>query len=243
MTQHKDLPVDIRTLSDSVTAHLRNEILRGQRPPGARLSQEELADTYGVSRIPVREALRQLASEGLVTLRARRGAIVSELTTESAQELLAMAGALESIATRRGASRLTDFHLQEMRRLLERMPSQVNRPFDWYQSNQEFHMILVRASGWSRVVKLVEQCRRNLVRHVLRPELFASKVAEWHRQHEGIYEACVSGNTAEVRRLFDEHWSYSSEALMEFAVKEDPDGTVPDPDHGFMEMLEVNDGP
>ena len=212
---------DGRTLVESVTAYLREEIIKGKREPGVRLSQEELAEEFGVSRIPIREALRQLAAEGLVTLHPRRGAFVSELTPESGEELLAIAGALEGLATRRGAERVTPEGLQEMRRLLDEMPRYERKPLDWYQLNQAFHMVLVRASGWERLVKLVDECRTNLIRHVVRPDVHLPTVKKWHQQHEAIYEACASRDSAKTLELFDAHWRYSSEVLLVHAVSSD----------------------
>lgn len=205
---------DGRTLVESVTAYLRDEIIQGKREPGVRLSQEELAEEFGVSRIPIREALRQLAAEGLVTLHPRRGAFVSEMTRESGEELLAIAGALEGVATRRGAERITPEGLRQMKALLAEMPKYERRPLEWYELNQEFHMILVRAAGWSRLAKLIDECRVNLVRHIVRPQVHLPTVKQWHKQHVAIYEACASGDSARTLQLFDAHWRYSSEVLL-----------------------------
>ena len=206
--------IDTRTLVETVVARLRHEIIQGVREPGQRLSQEDLADEFGVSRIPIREALRQLAAEGLVTLRARRGSFVSELTAESGAELLAIAGTLEGLGVIRGAARITKDDLARMKVLLDEMPAFESRPADWYYMNQEFHMVLVRASGWKRLVRMVEESRRNLMRHVVQPRTHESQVRKWHQQHVDIYEACVGGDATRVAELFDFHWRYSTEILL-----------------------------
>lgn len=212
--------IDTRTLVETVVGQLRQEIIQGRREPGQRLSQEELAEEFGVSRIPIREALRQLAAEGLVTLRARRGAIVSELTAESGAELLAIAGTLEALGVVKGASKVTKADLVQMKKLLDEMPAFENRPADWYYMNQEFHMVLVRASGWKRLVNMVEESRRNLVRHVVQPKTHGPQVRKWHQQHVDIYEACARGDAAKIAELFDFHWRYSTEVLLERAPHE-----------------------
>lgn len=212
--------IDTRTLVETVVGQLRQEIIQGKREPGTKLSQEDLAEEFGVSRIPIREALRQLAAEGLVTLRARRGAFVSELTAESGAELLAIAGTLEALGVVRGAGLVTAADLEQMRKLLEEMPAYEDRPADWYYLNQEFHMVLVRASGWSRLVRMVEEARRNLVRHVVQPKTHGPQVRKWHQQHVDIYEACVRGDTDKVAELFDFHWRFSTEVLLERAPHE-----------------------
>ncbi len=213
--------IDTRTLAETVVSQLRQEIVQGKREPGQRLSQEELAEEFGVSRIPVREALRQLAAEGLVTLRARRGAFVSELTAESGAELRAIARTLEALGVVRGAGRLTKADLERMKELLDAMPAYEDRPADWYYMNQEFHMVMVRASGWMRRVRMVEESRRNLIRHVVRPRTHGPQVRKWHQQHVDIYEACARGDTARVAELFDFHWRFSTEVLLERAPHEE----------------------
>src|SRR5690606_21866982 len=208
--------IDTRTLVETVAGQLRQEIIQGKREPGTKLSQEDLAEGVGVSRIPTRDALRQLPAGGPVT----RGAFVSELTAESGAELLAIAGTLEALGVVRGAGLVTAADLEQMRKLLEEMPAYEDRPADWYYLNQEFHMVLVRASGWSRLVRMVEEARRNLVRHVVQPRTHGPQVRKWHQQHVDIYEACARGDTDKVAELFDFHWRFSTEVLLERAPHE-----------------------
>lgn len=213
--------LDTRTLAESVAGRLREEILWGKRRPGEKLSQEELAREYGVSRIPIREALQQLASEGLVDLRARRGAYVQGISIGKAEELLAIAGALEAIATARGAAKLKPEHLNEMARLLDTMRTVEDRPREWYRLNLEFHMVIIRASGWDHLVNLIIDCRRRLMRYVVQPELHAPVVEEWHQQHQEIYEACRAGDVERVKALFDNHWDFSSDLIKGVVKPED----------------------
>lgn len=209
--------IDTRTLVETVVGQLRMEIIQGQREPGQRLSQEDLAEEFGVSRIPVREALRQLAAEGLVRLHARRGAFVSELTAESGAELLAIAGTLEALGVLRGSARVSATDLAQMEKLLNEMPAFESKPADWYYLNQEFHMVLVRASGWKRLVTMVEESRRNLVRHIVQPKTHGPQVRKWHQQHVDIYEACARGDAPKAAELFNVHWRFSTEVLLDRA--------------------------
>jgi DNA-binding GntR family transcriptional regulator len=204
-----------RTLSESVTARLREEIVTGQLASGERLSQDRLAERYGVSRIPIREALRKLAAEGLVNLPSHRGASVTELSPEEIAELVAIAGTLEASATARGATRVTQVELDEMAKLLDAMSAVEDRPQEWYRLNVAFHMVLTRASGWSRLTKIVEETRQNIMRYVVQPDVHRAQVKVWHRQHHDIYEACVAGDPQRITRLSSHHWHYSSEVLLE----------------------------
>jgi DNA-binding GntR family transcriptional regulator len=204
-----------RTVSESVTARLREEIVTGQLAPGERLSQDQLAERFGVSRIPVREALRQLSSEGLVDLPSHRGATVSQLSPEEIAELIAIAGTLEGAATTRGATRLSKAELEQMRKLLDAMRNIEDRPQEWYRLNVAFHMVLTRASGWTRLAKLVEETRQNIMRYVVQPDVHHSQVRVWHQQHCEIYMACEADDAARIAKLSSHHWRYSTEVLLE----------------------------
>src|SRR5919198_367881 len=98
--------LDRRTLWQRVHQHLREEIISGSLTPGAELSEVALAESLGVSRGPIREAIGRLASEGLVTVRPRRGAVVSSLSTEEFIELYQVREALELLAVKLAVPRL-----------------------------------------------------------------------------------------------------------------------------------------
>ena len=113
--------LDRRTLWQRVHDHLRDEIVSGALPPGAELHEFALARSLGVSRGPVREALGRLATEGLVTIRPRRGAIVRALSNEEFIEAYQVREALEMMAVRLAVPRLTPEQLVAMERLIDDM--------------------------------------------------------------------------------------------------------------------------
>ena len=203
-----------RTRSDAVTARLRDEIISGHLAPGEKLSQDQLAERFGVSRIPVREGLRKLAAEGLVLLRSHHSATVAELTADEIDELIAIAGTLEALGTRQGAGRLTHAGVQKMAGLLDQMESLEDRPREWYRLNVEFHMLLTRASGWGRLSDIVEETRRNIMRYVVQPDIHHALVKTWHAQHREIYAACVDRDIERIVERSDHHWRYSKEMML-----------------------------
>jgi DNA-binding GntR family transcriptional regulator len=213
MTFIETLPVG-RTLTEAIAGELREDIIAGKLRPGGKLWQDKLAERFDVSRIPIREALRQLAAEGLVVLHSHRSAVVAELTPEETAELLAIGGTLETLASRQGAERLGVDELEAMRETLEAMKRVETTPPEWYALNVRFHMIITRASGWNRLVKLVEETRRNVMRYIIDPELHRAHVVHWHAQHVSIYEACMSHDVESVRALLEHHWRYSSNAML-----------------------------
>lgn len=113
--------LDHRTMRMSVTDRLRSLILENHLQPGARLVQSEIADKLGVSRTPVREALQELASEGLVRLLPYRGAVVSEVSLSDLEELYAVRTALEGYSLYLAAQIITDEQLEELETYLHRM--------------------------------------------------------------------------------------------------------------------------
>jgi DNA-binding GntR family transcriptional regulator len=203
-----------RTLTEAIAGELREAIMAGTLRPGEKLWQDKLAERFEVSRIPIREALRQLAAEGLVVLHSHRSAVVAELTPEEIGELLAIGGTLETLASRRGAERLGEPELAEMREILDAMRRVEATPPEWYGLNVRFHMVITRASGWQRLVKQVEESRRNVMRYIIDPGLHRAYVEQWHAQHLAIYEACQRHDVESVRALLEHHWRFSSNAML-----------------------------
>src|SRR6476646_10902876 len=119
--------LDGRTLWQRVYDHLRAEILSGRLGPGAELAEVALAEQLGVSRGPIREAIGRLASEGLVTVRPRRGAVVSSLSKEEFLELYQVREALELMAVKLAVPRLGDEDVAALEGLVERMAVHAER--------------------------------------------------------------------------------------------------------------------
>jgi DNA-binding GntR family transcriptional regulator len=196
-------------------ARIREGIETGRYGPGVKLWQDRLAKELNISRIPVREALCMLASEGLVSLLPNRGAMVPELSADELEELYALGASLEGMAAKRGVSRLTPQDLKKMKRLLAEMRDSHDEPETWYALNREFHSCLLDASGWPRVVELVHTTRRNLGRYLCiktRP-VFKASVREWDRQHAELYRACAEKDAEKVATLIEGHWRWTNAVL------------------------------
>src|SRR4051812_22638778 len=137
---------NFKTTPTLVAEALRNGILKGIIKAGQVLRQEDLAERLGVSRIPVREAFRQLEAEGLIKIYPHRGAVVSSLSALEVQELFEIRVPLETTALRLAIPNLTALDLQKAARILEladREPSGER----WGELNWEFHAALYAAAG------------------------------------------------------------------------------------------------
>jgi len=127
--------------ADQIAQRLRAAIAFAELPPGTPLKQEELAQRLGASRVPLREAMRRLASEGLIDWPTNKSAHVRALTYHEIEELFALGQLLEARATRIGVPILTATDLSRLAQLNEEMLSSNLTLPDWYRVNLDFHMI------------------------------------------------------------------------------------------------------
>lgn len=210
-----------RTLSDVITRELREAIIRGKLRPGQPLWQDRLAEQFSVSRVPIRESLRQLAAEGLVTLKSHRSAVVTELTQDEIDEIYAMMTSLEILAAHRGVARLTDEDLARMTDLLDRMRKILDEPIDWYLLSAEFHRVLITASGWMRLVRTVDFCRKNVMRYVNSRPLFQSQIQAWNDRNAALLEACKARDADQVQAIIEQMGEKASGAVIDYLKKID----------------------
>ncbi|WP_425581655.1 GntR family transcriptional regulator, partial [Streptomyces stramineus] len=169
-----------RISTHAVCTAIRDDIVSGRFPPGSRLTEELLARQYGVSRVPVREALRTLASEGFVTTRRHAGACVAEPTEREAADLLDVRALLEPLGAARAAQRRTEAHVKVLRGLVklgqERARAGLTaelRPLsDWFDET------LAQASGSPSLAGLLTQLRLKIA-WVYVPEPPARPVEAW----------------------------------------------------------------
>ena len=140
------------SLKEEVYEAVRRDIMDGTFPPGDLLKERELAEKYGVSKTPVREALSLLEQDELLKAIPRAGYMVTQLTLRDLQEVLQLLVTLEAMAARRAAESITNEELEELERLTSTSDPEEARLF-----NRQFHSVVARASGNSRLVKMIEQ--------------------------------------------------------------------------------------
>jgi DNA-binding GntR family transcriptional regulator len=146
-----------RPLAEAVTRQVRAAILDGRLEPGTRIRQEEIARRLGTSRIPVREALRQLEMEGLVTLVPHRGASVAVLDFAEYTELYRMREAVEPMAIAESAPRMTDDRLERLHEYARLIEESADDPSRWLDYDRRFHLESYAAAPMPRVLKLIER--------------------------------------------------------------------------------------
>ncbi len=154
-----------QTAHEFVRGVLRRAILNGELPGGTRLVQAELAGLLKVSTTPVREALRDLATEGLIRFDPHRGAVVSELSGEQLHEIYAIRMLLEPLAVRQAVPRVTDALIDQLRKLHQKMLDEPHST-EWVDYNRVFHMSVFETAASPRLVGIIRSLQDASVMYI-----------------------------------------------------------------------------
>jgi len=154
MTEDKTGAFGRTTAKQVVHEHLRRQILSGAIPGGSRLVQADLAVSLGVSTTPVREALHDLASEGLIQFDAHKGAVVNQLGVDDLHEVFELRSVLEPMVMRLAIPKMNATIVRRLVDLCERMEATLD-PHEWVQLNREFHGVFMVTTGWPRMASIV----------------------------------------------------------------------------------------
>ncbi|MEU6980968.1 MULTISPECIES: GntR family transcriptional regulator [unclassified Streptomyces] len=191
----------MRVPAHSVCTAIRDDIVSGVFERGARLTEEQLARRYGVSRVPVREALRTLESEGFVVTRRHAGAHVAEPTEQEAADLLDVRTLLEPLGAARAAQRRTEAHLKVLRGLVRLGQERAKRGQgdDLRSLGAWFHETLAQASGSPPLTTLLTQLRHKIAwMYAVEP---AEHPVEVWAEHGAIVDAVARGDAERARAL------------------------------------------
>jgi DNA-binding GntR family transcriptional regulator len=211
-----------RALVDKLASQLHARVLSGELPSGTRLRQEALAEEFGVSRTPVREALRKLQAGGLVELQPNRGAVVRGLSPREIRDAYEVRAALEALAARLAADRVNREQLERLRHAqgefriaLERTVARRRGGREvrqreillWGSANDEFHQTIHEASGNSVLAGTLAQLHRNFPRDLSRLVVSESTaMLEANvREHEAILDALSRHDATAAYELMQRH--------------------------------------
>lgn len=190
--------------AEAVTGRLRAEISSGALAPGTPLRQDELAERFGTSRIPVREALRALQAEGLVDYSANRGANVASISLDDVLELLEVRIALESHALRLAIPKMGDADIDAALRVLkdyDRAPD----PADWADMNWQFHSRLYAPCECRRLLQSIEANHGHFSRFTNQQVSTLTGKERPQRDHYGLVKLCAAGKVEPAVALLIEH--------------------------------------
>jgi DNA-binding GntR family transcriptional regulator len=214
--------VENLTLWERVLAHLREEILANRLPAGTELQESALAAQLGVSRAPVREAIGRLATEGLVLVRPRRGAVVRELSKEDFLEAYQVREALEAMAARLATFRLAGEELARLEQLTSTMETHAERDEvdEFFEANAAFHAALVDASGNRRLRELHAQLVGQMNRYRRRSLALRGSLHQSVAEHRAILVALAERDPDRAGRLVADHIRVPQQRLEALADEE-----------------------
>jgi DNA-binding GntR family transcriptional regulator len=215
-----------RTISASVAGELRRRIVDGEFQAGFQLRQEALAIEFGVSRIPVREALMQLEAEGLVKIHPHRGAIVSALSPEEVEELFELRALLEPRLLKASAPHLTEADYQRLRNILQEYSSELHamQVSRWGELNREFHMVLYQHAGQPRSLAIVANLLQECDRHTRLQLALTDGRARAEAEHDELLRLCVEGQIEQACKLLKTHIEGAGKSLLKYIHEHQKDG-------------------
>lgn len=217
-----------------VANELRSEILHGDIAPGSRLSQLALADRFGVSRIPVRDALQMLAGEGLVHPTSNATALVTGMSVPELQELYELREAIEPMATQIAVPNVGRADILVMRKQLATMEA-TGDARAWLAANADFHAAVYKRASRPRMIELVEQLRRLTDRYLYVHIEVIGHTEHLHAEHLAIMAAVEAGDASLAARLTREHLATSHDFILTYLL-ENPTAT------GADEIVAFHDG-
>lgn len=194
-------------LRDVVFNTLRQAILRGELKPGERLMEIQLADKLGVSRTPIREAIRKLELEGLVLMIPRRGAIVAEITEKNLRDVLEVRAALEELAVDLATDRITEEAINQLKEAAKTFEDVAEQDdiTALAEADVKFHDVIYFATDNQRLIQLLynlrEQMYRYRVEYLKRKEVHPTLFAE----HEYIIECITKRDKEAAKRAVNVH--------------------------------------
>ncbi|WP_054301115.1 GntR family transcriptional regulator [Gemmobacter sp. LW-1] len=192
---------------------LRRDILAGRLPPGSLLMQTELATRFGVSRIPVRDALQALAAERLVTVVPGKGARVIRLGPQELAEVYDLRILLECDLIHRAARQATPAQRDEAAHVLARSDLEAGRP-GWEAGDRAYHMALYAPANRPRQVALVNELRDATTLHIIQYQELADHTSHWLDDHHQIFSAWRAGQAASAAALLAAHLTAARDHLL-----------------------------
>ncbi|MFC4278517.1 GntR family transcriptional regulator [Achromobacter aloeverae] len=206
------------TTVDQLFDRLRQAVQEGRYAPGQRLIEADLTREYGVSRGPVREALRRLATEGVVDFVPNRGALVKRFTSREILNVFRIRQSLEGLAASLAAEHFrADVHLDEAATLrrIAAGKQDTQRPFS--EENREFHNAILRLSDNPQLETLIQQLLLPLVRYQIRGSLDAAYLKRSRREHMAIAKAILANDPKAAGKHMHTHLGHAADRLLGFA--------------------------
>ena len=205
-----------RALYEEVAERLRQQIFRHELEPGSWIDELKIAEAFGISRTPLREALKVLAAEGLVTMKVRRGAYVTEVSERDLVEVYELLSLLESDAASRVAAQASAPQVAELQALHDALeaaalPGQVNLD-RFFEVNERFHLRLLELADNRWRQQMVADLRKVMKLNRHQSLLKTGRMDDSLKEHRALMAAITKRNPEVTRELMRQHFSNGLEA-------------------------------
>jgi DNA-binding GntR family transcriptional regulator len=194
-------------ISDTLREKIEEQIATGALPPGSSLDEATLVEQYGVSRTPVREALIQLAAEGLIEIRPRRGAVVTSIGPTRLSEMFEVMAELEAMCARLAARRMTDSERQALQTAHQACEDACSKDDSdaYFYCNEQFHSAIYAGSHNGFLIEQASQLQRRL-RPYRRLQLrVRNRMTTSFQEHQGVVQAISAGDTEGAAQALRSH--------------------------------------
>lgn len=211
---------DYKPLREVIFNTLREAIIIGELRPGERLMEVQLAEKMGVSRTPVREAIRKLELEGLVDMIPRKGAHVAELSVKDIMDVLEVRASLDGLATALAAERITDDELKELKHINTQFSSYIEKENlnGSIKKDAEFHDVIYKASRNDKLINILNNLREQVQRFRVIYLKDYSSPKNLIKEHNDIFEA-ISARSIEASRSIAKTHILNQEATILNSIK------------------------
>jgi len=218
-----DYPVERHlTLRERIVEFVKDAIIKGRLKPGERVPESELAEMFGISRTPIREAFRQLESEGFITFTPRKGAIVSPITDKDVIEFYAIKGLLEGYAAKMACCKISDKEIRRMEDLNSQMAKYAERNDvkNFFKLDNQLHDVFLKICGNDKLYNLIHVLVQQFERFRKTSLSLSGRMWSSVKQHNEIIEAFKKRDVDLVERLVKANAEKGGEQLAQEILKE-----------------------
>ncbi len=208
-------PIIRRTLHDELLERLRQMIIDGDLMPGEKVPEKDLCDRFGVSRTPLREALKVLANDGLVTLTPNRGAMIADLTLEDLEEAFPIMGALEALSGEMACANITDAEITDIKKLHNKMVAhyEAREIKPYFRTNQKIHEMILAAARNQTLSSLYRGFEGRIRQARYLANMSTSRWTQAVREHEKIIAALEARDGAGLAKILKNHLANKFETV------------------------------
>lgn len=209
-------PLARRSLHEELVERLREILVEGELAAGQKVPERELCERLGVSRTPMREALKVLAVDGLITLIPNRGAVVKQLTGEDIEELFPVMGALEALSGELACSRITDAEIRRIEKTHDKMVGHFERSdlSRYFQCNRKIHELILEAARNQTLSSQYHSLAIRLRRARYMANMSSTRWSQAVREHEEILSALKARDGGLLAGILKQHLAGKFEAVL-----------------------------